>query len=38
LELLVLWKWGKVFTPEQGSAFGPSLFFSAQHFGYRPCA
>ncbi len=26
------------FTPEKGSAFRPSLFFSAQHLGYRPCA
>jgi hypothetical protein len=33
LELHVLWKLGQVF-----SAFSPSLFFSAQHLGYRPCA
>ncbi len=38
LELHVLWKLGPVFTPEMGSAFSPSLFFSAQHLGYRPCA
>jgi hypothetical protein len=38
LELHVLWKLGPGFTPEKGSAFSPSLFFSAQHFGYRPCA